>query len=216
MLHLRCLCWNPWFRHKRLWRTRQPFRRQEREGVVADVQRRAAGRPIAAAHAIPNFALEGLAGVLASQALPRWLARNSGPTACAATATAFVAAVVFAHGFGSATSIWALPAAFSGIALALQLAHRYASQPARAGWLAAIGCASMPIYLTHIFAMAAVRIVLMRAGITGLAVHLALGTLAGVAIPVAVYLVALRTGFAHVAGFPSWPGRDTAVRTRTA
>ncbi|RQU30286.1 acyltransferase [Burkholderia cenocepacia] len=155
-------------------------------------------------------------GVIASQALPGWLARNSGPTACAATATAFVAAVVFAHGFGGATSIWALPAAFSGIALTLQLAHRYASQPARAAWLAAIGCASMPIYLTHIFAMAAVRIVLMRAGITDLAVHLVLGTLAGVAIPIVVYLVALRTGFAHIAGFPAWPGRDTAVRTRTA
>ncbi|RKU04546.1 acyltransferase [Burkholderia sp. Nafp2/4-1b] len=157
-----------------------------------------------------------VAGVLAAHALPGWLERHCGPTACAATATAFVAAVVVAHDHGSATSIWALPAAFAGIALALQLAHRYASQPARAGWLAAIGCASMPIYLTHIFAMAAVRIVLMRAGITSVAVHLVLGTLAGVAIPMVVYRGALRTGLARVAGFPSWPGHDTAVRTRTA
>nr|WP_057928276.1 acyltransferase [Burkholderia ambifaria] len=157
-----------------------------------------------------------VAGVLASHALPGWLERNSGPAACAATATAFVAAVVFAHRFGSATSVWALPAAFAGIALALQLAHRHTSRPARAAWLAAIGCASMPIYLTHIFAMAAVRIVLMRAGITSVAIHLALGTLAGVAIPMVAYRVALRTGLARVAGFPSWPGRDTAVRTRTA
>ncbi|AFQ50808.1 acyltransferase family protein [Burkholderia cepacia] len=157
-----------------------------------------------------------VAGVIASQPLPAWLARNSGPTALATTATAFVAAVVFAHGFGSATSVWALPAAFAGIALALQLAHRYASQPARAAWLAAIGCASMPIYLTHIFAMAAVRIVLTRVGITSLAAHLVLGTLAGVAIPMVVYRVTLRSGLARMAGFPSWPGRATAVRTRTA
>ncbi|KAG8154310.1 acyltransferase family protein [Burkholderia catarinensis] len=157
-----------------------------------------------------------VAGVLAAQALSGWLERNSGPIACATTAAAFVAAVVFAHSFGSATSIWALPAAFTGIALTLQLAHRYALRPARAAWLAAIGRASMPIYLIHIFVMAAGRIVLMRVGITGLAVHLALGTLTGVAIPMIVYRVALRTGLARVAGFPSWPGRGTAVQTRAA
>ncbi|WP_176039385.1 acyltransferase family protein [Burkholderia stabilis] len=157
-----------------------------------------------------------VAGILASQALPGWLERNSGPTACAATAAALVAAIVFAHGFGSATSIWAVPAAFAGIVLALQLAHRYASQPARAAWLASIGCASMPIYLMHIFVMAGARIVLMRMGITSLAAHLALGTLAGVAIPMAVYLVALRTGLTRIAGFPAWPERPVVARPRAA
>ncbi|RQR45290.1 acyltransferase [Burkholderia sp. Bp9126] len=157
-----------------------------------------------------------VAGVLASQALPGWLERNSGPAACTATAAAFVAAVAFAHSFGGATSIWAVPAAFAGIALTLQLAHWYASQPARAAWLATIGSTSMPIYLMHIFVTAGARIMLMRAGVTSLATYLTLGTLAGVAIPMAVYLVTLRTGVARIAGFPSRPERGAVVRTHAA
>ncbi|MBR8299728.1 acyltransferase [Burkholderia dolosa] len=157
-----------------------------------------------------------VAGIVASDVLPRWLERNSGSRACAATAALFVAAVALAHAFGGATSVWAVPAAFAGIALTLQLAHRHASSPARAGWLAALGCASMPIYLMHILVMAGVRIVLMRAGITNLAVHLALGTLAGVAIPMAVYLAALRVGVAQAAGFPPWPGRRAIAHAQAA
>ncbi|MBN3825763.1 acyltransferase [Burkholderia sp. Ac-20384] len=157
-----------------------------------------------------------VAGVVASRALPGWLERNSHLAACALTATGFVVAVAFAHGFGSATSAWAVPAAFAGIALMLQLAYRHASSPARAGWLAAIGYASMPIYLMHILVMAGVRIVLMRAGVGSLAIHLVIGTLAGVVVPMAVYLIALRTGTARVAGFPAWPGRRAAVRPQPA
>ncbi|WP_423762839.1 acyltransferase family protein [Burkholderia sp. NLJ2] len=157
-----------------------------------------------------------VAGVVASRALPGWLERHSHLVACAATAAVFVSAVALAHGLGGATSIWAVPAAFAGIALMLQFAYRYASSPERAGWLAAIGCASMPIYLMHILVMAGVRIVLMRAGISSLTMHLALGTLAGVAVPMAAYLIALRTGTARAAGFPSWPGRGAVVRPQAA
>ncbi|WP_322088876.1 acyltransferase [Burkholderia sp. BCC1999] len=157
-----------------------------------------------------------VAGVVASRALPGWLERNSHPAACGLTALAFVAAVAFAHGVGSATSVWAVPTAFAGIALMLQLAYRHASSSSRAGWLAAIGYASMPIYLMHILVMAGVRIVLMRAGIGSLATHLVIGTLAGVAVPMAAYLIALRTGTARVAGFPAWPGRGAVMRSQPA
>ncbi|UOB58870.1 acyltransferase [Burkholderia pyrrocinia] len=153
-----------------------------------------------------------VAGVVAARALPGWLERHSDRAACAVTAAVFVAAVVLAHGLGGATSIWAVPAAFAGIALMLQFAYRYASSPARAGWLVAVGWASMPIYLMHIVVMGGVRIVLMRAGVSSLATHLVLGTLAGLAVPMAVYLIALRTGTARLAGFPSWPGRVSCAR----
>ncbi|EAY70383.1 hypothetical protein BDAG_03180 [Burkholderia dolosa AU0158] len=59
-------------------------------------------------------------------------------------------------------------------------------------------------------------IVLMRAGITNLAVHLALGTLAGVAIPMAVYLAALRVGVAQAARGPPWPGRRAIAHAQAA
>ncbi|MDN7588918.1 acyltransferase family protein [Burkholderia seminalis] len=157
-----------------------------------------------------------VAGVVVSRALPGWLERYSRPAMCGLTAVAFIAAVVFAHGAGSATSIWAVPAAFAGITLMLQLAYRHASSSARAGWLAAIGYASMPIYLMHILVMAGVRIVLMRAGVGSLATHLVLGTLAGVAVPMVAYLIALRTGTARVAGFPAWPRREAAARPQPA
>lgn len=157
-----------------------------------------------------------VAGVVASRALPGWLERNSHPAMCGLTAVAFVAAVAFAHGVGSATSIWAVPAAFAGITLMLQLAYRHAASSARAGWLAAIGYASMPIYLMHILVMAGVRIVLMRVGVGSLATHLVLGTLAGVAVPMMAYLIALRTGTARIAGFPAWPGRGAAARPQPA
>lgn len=156
-----------------------------------------------------------VAGIVASRALPGWLERYSHRWVSAVTAALFVVAIAFAHGRGSATSVWAIPAAFSGIALLLQLAYRHASFPAHTGWLAMVGYASMPIYLMHILVMACVRIVLVRIGMTNLAAHLVLGTLAGVTIPMVAYLVALRMGVAGMAGFPAWPGRSQAIRAQT-
>ncbi|SIT41362.1 Acyltransferase 3 [Paraburkholderia ribeironis] len=155
-------------------------------------------------------------GILVSNALPGWLESNSGNRACVATAAVFAAAVAFAHRFGVATSVWAVPAAFVGIALSLQLSYRYASRQMRYTWLTSIGFASMPIYLMHILAMAGVRTVLMRAGITDLATHLALGTVVGVAVPMVAYILVLRAGCARIAGFPLWPGRSAVAHPQAA
>lgn len=64
------------------------------------------------------------------------------------------------------------------VALCLKL------EKSETGWLAAIGNASLGIYLMHILAGSGVRIVLHKVlEIDSAAVHLALGTIAGVALP---------------------------------
>lgn len=156
------------------------------------------------------------AGMLAGGWLRSWLERHSGPLAIVATAAAFAAAVVFAHHFGDATSAWAVPAGLAGIALALELAFRV-SEPRNqrtgerhrghvlARWLETLGVASMPIYLMHIFVTAGTRMTLLRLGIDNVGVHLVLGTLAGVVVPVAVYVLALRLRVARLIGLPRPP-----------
>ncbi|WDD95887.1 acyltransferase [Burkholderia sp. FERM BP-3421] len=157
----------------------------------------------------PFFAL----GLLANEYLPRLVARGATPGRIAASGAAFAAAVLFAHGHGEADSVWAMPAALAGIALTLQLAwraDRMRDAPRWRIWLESAGIASMPIYLTHILVTASVRIALQHAGVATpavatLALHLALGTTAGLAAPMLLYALTLRAGLAGVAGFPPLP-----------
>jgi fucose 4-O-acetylase-like acetyltransferase len=77
-----------------------------------------------------------------------------------------------------------------------------------AGWLtrpfSALGKASMTIYVTHVMAMAAIRIVLLKLGIRDLGVHLLVGTSLGVLLPYAFYLLCQRLGLMRILGI----GRD--------
>jgi fucose 4-O-acetylase-like acetyltransferase len=167
------------------------------------------------------------AGMLVGGRLRAWLEHRSGPLSIAAAAAAFAAAVLFAHRFGDATSAWAVPAGIAGIALMLQFAFRV-SEPrnqrtgerhrghALARWLDTLGIASMPIYLMHIFVTAGMRVALLRLGIDNVGVHLALGTFAGVGVPVAAYVLALRLRVARLAGLPLPPAGHFGVSGRSA
>ena len=63
-------------------------------------------------------------------------------------------------------------------------------------WVAELGVASLAIYVAHPIFSAAARIVLMKVGIIDLWVHMTVGTLAGLVLPLALYIVARRFRFA--------------------
>ncbi len=67
----------------------------------------------------------------------------------------------------------------------------------RSNRLATIGVFSFTIYLFHTFATSATRIGLERVGLDVLAVHLALGVVAGIAAPMVVDVIARRRAWSR-------------------
>lgn len=67
----------------------------------------------------------------------------------------------------------------------------------RLGWLQWLGAYSFTIYLYHIFATSAVRRVLASGGVSNEYVHLAVGTLLGVLLPVYLHFVCARLPIAR-------------------
>lgn len=147
----------------------------------------------------PVFTLGALIGAssLARQ-VPRW-------------STAALGAVLFA--FGLWVGLQAAPGAgppwagvLPGALLALCLLLPLAAVAARAGgtaWargLAFLGVISLAIFVMHTMFSAALRILLLKLGVTDLALHLTLGTLVGVIGPLLAYLAARRMGLRRLAG----------------
>jgi hypothetical protein len=77
---------------------------------------------------------------------------------------------------------------------------------------AALGKASMAIYLTHVFALAAVRIVLLKLGIRSVPLHVVLGVSVSVLAPYLLYVLCAHFRLLRLLGF----GRDRAKITRQA
>jgi fucose 4-O-acetylase-like acetyltransferase len=126
---------------------------------------------------------------------------------------AFLAAA--ARQYGSYDSVYALPAGLAGILLTLLISYRVAAlrRSAIAKGLRALGAASMPIFLLHIFLTGGTRIALMELGIDDTAVHLSLGVVASVLVPFVVYRCAVRLRIAHFVGFTQPPrGRKSSVQ----
>ncbi len=71
------------------------------------------------------------------------------------------------------------------------------------GWLALCGRHSLEIFLAQIVAAAAVRVVLLRLGVTDVPVHALLGTLVGVAVPLALASVAENLGIGWLFRLPT-------------
>lgn len=61
-----------------------------------------------------------------------------------------------------------------------------------AGWLAYVGVHSLEIFLAHTLATASIRIALSKAGLADPAVHLVLGTVMGVVVPLVVWAATRR------------------------
>ncbi|WP_022702992.1 acyltransferase family protein [Pseudorhodobacter ferrugineus] len=68
-------------------------------------------------------------------------------------------------------------------------------------WLARLGQYTMPIYLTHVIFSAATRVVLRALGVSDLAPHMLLGTVAGLLGPLVLIWLAKRAGLSVWVGF---------------
>jgi len=147
-----------------------------------------------------------LAGGRLSDLLSR-AARMPSGAAIAGLALVFAFLVAAARQFGNFDSVYALPAGLAGVFLTLLISARVTAlrRWVIVRWLQALGAASMPIFLLHIFFTGGTRIALMELGIKNTAVHLSLGVLAGVLIPFALYRLAVRLRIAHFAGFTHPP-----------
>lgn len=67
--------------------------------------------------------------------------------------------------------------------------------------LAWLGTRTMPIYLVHIIVTAATRVMLLKLGVSGVGLHLVLGTVLGVALPLVLDAVVQRLRLGVLTGF---------------
>ena len=147
-----------------------------------------------------KFFLFYAAGLLSAGYLKIAINRSTNPVGILATLLGTGIAIHLARQGGHFQAPSALPAAFLGMALVLQISNvlaRTRSLPA----LKLLGLASMPIYLVHILAASGTRIVLSKLGVTDLGVHLVAGMVLGIAFPLAVFYLAYRYRQEKLAGF---------------
>lgn len=94
-----------------------------------------------------------------------------------------------------------LAVAVLGIYLTVVISMWAAAQPKR--WVLLIGTMSMHIYLMHILTGSGVRVILDRVfGVDDPAVHMVLGTLAGVVIPIVAAQILLKMNFGFLFAIP--------------
>jgi peptidoglycan/LPS O-acetylase OafA/YrhL len=96
-----------------------------------------------------------------------------------------------------------------GVLAVLVLAYLVAPGAVGRG-LAYLGERSLPIFLAHIIFASGTRIVLEKAGVDGLAVHLVLGTLAGIVGSLVLFAISRSLGWTWLFGTP-FPGRPRAA-----
>jgi uncharacterized membrane protein YcfT len=139
---------------------------------------------------LPHFA----AGVLLASTLPR-MAGLPKSALLAIAGSGFAA-----NGMLAGTGISWLPAAWPGVLATLSAGVLLEKVPG----LAELGRLSMEIYVAHVLAYAAVRVALLRGlGISSLPVHLLLGCLAGLLLPVLLAVAARRLGIRGLFRFPA-------------
>lgn len=86
----------------------------------------------------------------------------------------------------------------------------------RIGWLRFVGVSSMSIYLMHILAGSGIRIVLQRLfGIHDVAVHLLVGTILGILLPLLAQALIRRAGMGFLFAPPGWLAIGRSLPTLT-
>lgn len=130
--------------------------------------------------------------------LAPWLLNAAGPSLPAVWALLLFFAA-------EALALWLMPGSLFdvvpaiGAVLAVLLGLR--SSPVMA-WLEPLGRASAAIYVAHVLFSAALRILLVKLGVTSLPLHLVLGTLIGVLGPLVLMGLARRYRLGTVLGLP--------------
>ncbi|SDX92323.1 Fucose 4-O-acetylase [Albimonas donghaensis] len=151
---------------------------------------------------LPYFAL----GVLCAAGAPRLGRIGRGGALAGAAVVALCIAIDQSMGPGPwARTLLAVSAACGFTALVAGLVGGLAEAEAEKGLagrgLTVIGQGAMAVFLMHVVFAAATRIALSAAGVENLAVHVTLGTVAGIAGPLAALVCARRLKLDRAAGF---------------
>ncbi|MEM5454130.1 acyltransferase [Paraburkholderia phytofirmans] len=141
-----------------------------------------------------------LSGVLLASRSDRQSGNASGLRVALVAGIAFAAAAIVGQRSGHYLDLYSLLTSFLGIAAALSVG-RCLPIWRTSRWIASIGSSWKPVYLLHVFATALVWNALLARGISQPLVHFVLGSAAGLALPIAIYLITKRLGIASWAGF---------------
>lgn len=165
--------------------------------------------PWGVAYAVANNLLYFAAGMVAADALPRWLAMLSSRRALLIAAAGY-AAVALAVVAGDDGPAWRPLVAMVGVGATVAVAaaiDRGGSGRILAGW----GRASLQIYVAHSMASAGYRIVLQRLlGVSAALPHVVGGIAVGLFAPLALAWICDRLHFRYAFG---WPTRRPRART---
>ena len=157
-----------------------------------------------------------LAGVIFSRKIADWFPNGwVGLLQIVILACLFgLCAVLKAAAFGlDFEEIAVFPAACAGIAIVICCAKLMDGKNGR--WAAALGTMSMTIYILHITAGAATRVMLVKLfGITEPAIHLILGVMAGLLIPICAHMVLRKFGLLPWLGLAAFPRGSKASDLR--
>lgn len=155
---------------------------------------------------LPYLRFTGLFLIATTIGLHQIRAAIARPSNLAAAAAALASGVVFAAASASeplagypAAQARYLPAAAGGILLTFAAAAVLARTPL-ASALATLGQRTMPVFLTHILVLAALRIALLQAGVTDPGLILAVISPAAITLPIAAAHVAARVGATRILG----------------
>lgn len=149
-----------------------------------------------------SFFIFYAAGIFIRPYLKDIVVRMANPSGLLITAVALAIAVFVASRMGSYHAPSALSAAFLGSLLVLQLAYVLPKRGVL-GLIELLGQASMPIFLLHIFGTAGSRIFLLMLHVTNVGVHLVVGVMAGLLMPLVAFYLAYLARKEHWFGFGS-------------
>lgn len=129
-----------------------------------------------------SFFLFYAAGMLTAQHLKGFVERLSSAPWLAVTLIGAVGSIYMAMRLGSYDAPTALPAAVFGMLFVFQVSA-LAAHAGRLKIIERLGVASMPIYLMHIMAGSGARIILAKLGVVNLWVHLSIGLVLAIVLP---------------------------------
>lgn len=133
-----------------------------------------------------SFFLFYAAGLLSAPYLEKWVTDFSNFEGITFISVGFLFSLHVAFSFGSFHSPMALPAAFLGMFLVLQMSFVIIKFQ-KLKVIELMGLASMPIYLMHIIFGSGARVFILKIGVTSIGLNLVFGCLAAIVVPLIIY-----------------------------
>ncbi|MBC7489098.1 MAG: acyltransferase family protein [Glaciimonas sp.] len=147
-----------------------------------------------------SFFLFYAAGLLSAPYLEKWVTDLSNFKGIVFIAAGFLFSLYVAFSFDSPSSPVALPAAFLGMFLVLQISLVIIKLQ-KLKVIELLGLASMPIYLMHIIFGSGVRVFILKFGVTRIELNLLFGCLFVIVAPLVIYYFTYYCKVERIFGF---------------